>query len=449
MANILSGNTVTKPKVYPPAKPFFKDFYGAVDKAFTNGPSYNQGSMVTPYSQQSTDAFNGFQKLADNNSGGAGMSGGLQQILDNKGFSNRQVDALGDMRQAMNNQGLNNLANGNGFTNAQQRTMDDMTQSTGRNTDMLQNLINNGGYNAAQEKALHDAQGAYANSPLQDLLKSAGLTADQQLVQDRNRATMNSQFDLNSNPYFQQVQENMLKSAGQAVNGQAAAAGRYAGAANQSILGKRTGEIAATLGSNEYDDWKNRTDAAANNLFSGAQTGTTNQMNASSALDNMRNGIFSMGQQGVANKTGAANQINSLQTALLGAQQTGVNNKMNAVNQLSQLQGNYFNAANQGLANMGSAYQTALQPYQTQQEVGQKYEDLYSRNLADQERIRQAQDPYTQLQKYQGFMTGAPAGSSSTTNPSLLSTAGSIIGGGIGLNQLFGSLFGQPSTGGA
>jgi hypothetical protein len=166
-------------------------------------------------------------------------------------------------------------------------------------------------------------------------------------------------------------------------------------------------------------------------------TGLQNQFAGQNALSALQNNVFNMGQQGVTNQMNAAQQQQALQNGLLNAQQMGVNNQSNAINQLAGLQGQYFNSQNAGLGNMGTAYQTALAPYQTMQGVGSQYEDLYSRQMQDQLRQFDAQNPLNQFASYVQVANGQPQTTTQTTTPGMLQT---VLGGGLGAVGLMGGL---------
>jgi hypothetical protein len=70
-------------------------------KAGTGGEVYKD-STVIPWSSQSTQAMNNIQNTATANSGGAGLSGQYQGIIDNGGFNAPQLDALNNTRSVAN-----------------------------------------------------------------------------------------------------------------------------------------------------------------------------------------------------------------------------------------------------------------------------------------------------------------------------------------------------------
>lgn len=154
-----------------------------------------------------------------------------------------------------------------------------------------QNVINNGGYNDAQKSALAGYNG---------IVGTGGYNTDQNTALDNTRSLANSNFDINSNPGFQSVLSQAQRSATDAVNNNASAAGRYGSGTNQSLLASNLGDVTGNLVNGEYQNWQGRKDAANQNLFNMGQTG---QSNVAGALGNISN----LGQQGF-NNLGAAYQ---------------------------------------------------------------------------------------------------------------------------------------------
>jgi hypothetical protein len=104
----------------------------------------------------------------------------------------------------------------------------------------------------------------------QNSLKN-GLTDTQRGVMGRLTGQATGAFNPNENPGFQSVLKQALDSAGNAVDMGASAAGRYGSGTHQGVAGKTAGDIAGTLTSNEYNDYKNRRDAANTSLFNAGQ----------------------------------------------------------------------------------------------------------------------------------------------------------------------------------
>jgi len=76
---------------------------GAQDlyKAGTGAKVY-EDSTVIPWSSQSNQAMNNIQNTATANSGGAGLSGQYQGVIDNGGFNGSQLEALNNTRSVAN-----------------------------------------------------------------------------------------------------------------------------------------------------------------------------------------------------------------------------------------------------------------------------------------------------------------------------------------------------------
>jgi len=378
----MGGSTsTTTPKLPSYVKGFSKDLFKDATKAFNQGPSYYKGSTVTPFSTETTAAQGGMTDLAGANTGANGMGGALQQMMSNGGFNQGQLDSMAGLNALKGNAGLNELINGNGLTGAQNKAYDSLQSTVYGNNAQMQNIFNQG-----------------------------GLTGDQNLVADRYRTGMNEQFGTDA--AYNTVKQNALDSTAQGVTAQAAKAGRYGGGANQNILARAQGDLAANMDTAEMDKYRARTNAAAGNLAGLSQQGTSNQLGINSAQQSGLQNVTNMGQM-------------------------GVDNRSNAVNQMAGIDSSLFNMNQAGLGNMGTAYQTAMQPYQTQAAVGQQKEDLYTRQMQDKLRIKDAKNPFNHLQQYASLLSGAPTGQSTTTTPSTLQM---LLGGGLGAAGLLGGM---------
>lgn len=111
----------------------------------------------------------------------------------------------------------------------------------------FQNVINNGGYNAGQLEALNNT-----------------------------RTVANGNFDINSDPGFQQVVDQARNS----VNASASGAGRYGSGIHQQTLGNTIGD----LGARQYQAFQQRKDAANSNLFNMGSTAFGQLGNAYSGM---------------------------------------------------------------------------------------------------------------------------------------------------------------------
>lgn len=379
----MGGSTSTSKQQYPSfVEGFAKDMFKDASKAFNKGPSYYKGSTVTPFSTETTGAQDGMMSLAGANTGTNGMGGNLQDIMTNGGFNKGQLEVMGQMRGLADNSGLAQLINDtNGMTRAQ-----------------------NDAYSGLQNTV------AGNNNAFQQTFDQGGLTADQGLVADKYRAGMNEEFGTDAN--YNRLKQNALDTGAQAVTAQAARAGRYGGGANQNILSRNQMDTAAGMDTVELDKWRARTNANAGNLAGISQQGLGNQMGINSAQQSGLQNIASMGNMGV------------------GQRDTAIGTK-------SGLEAQLFNMNQAGLGNMGQAYQTAMQPYQTQRAVGQEMEDLYTRQMQDKLRIKDAQNPFNHLQQYASLLSGAPTNTVQTTTPSTLQM---LLGGGLGTAGLLGGM---------
>jgi len=63
------------------------------------GGQVNTMSNVTPFANQTMQAMNAGQSMANQNIGGQGLSGQYQKIIDNGGFNQPQMDALAGIRK--------------------------------------------------------------------------------------------------------------------------------------------------------------------------------------------------------------------------------------------------------------------------------------------------------------------------------------------------------------
>ena len=113
-----------------------------------------------------------------------------------------------------------------------------------------------------------------------------GLNDIQQGVVNRLTGQATKAFNPNDNPGFQSVLKQATDSAGQAVDLGASAAGRYGSGIHQGNVAREVGNVAGQLTSNEYNDFKNRQDAANASLFNAGQQGTQNVWGQTDALSN-------------------------------------------------------------------------------------------------------------------------------------------------------------------
>lgn len=392
MPDMFSSTTTNKPALLNSVKPLFNDIMSDAQKYYNKGNYMYPKNTVAGFSNTTKDAFSGMKDLASANSDGSGMSSHLQNIMSNGGFNQGQLDSMSGIRGMADNAGLAQLINDpNGMTHAQNQAYSGLQGTVYRNNNAFQQTFNRG-----------------------------GLTADQNLVADRYRAGMNEAFGADAN--YNRVKQNALDTGAQAVTAQAAKAGRFGGGANQNILSRNQMDTAAGMDTVELDKWRARTNADAGNLAGISQQGLGNQMGINSAQQSGLQNIGTMGNMGVGQRNDAIGTKAGLESTL-------------------------FNMQNSGLANMGQAYDTAMQPFHTQRAVGQEWENKRQQIIDDKvNRFNQA-DPYNQLAKYLGLASGAPVGSTQTTQQSPAQVA---FGTGTGLLATLSAMrnYGQPTPGG-
>jgi hypothetical protein len=303
--SMTSSQTTSTPTMPGYVKGLYKDIYKDVNKFYNKGnmPVFTEPTTAGLTGQQ-TSALDGLSGLATANSGGNGMAPHLQSIMSNGGFNPDQMDSMSSLRGLTNNKFMNDLINGN------------------------------------------------------------GLTQDQNLVSDKYRAGMNEVFGTDAN--YNRVKQDALDASAQGVNGAAARMGRIGGGANQNILARAQGSLAA----------------------------------------NMDTGV-------------------------------GVNQHGAAVDRKAGLESTLFNMNQAGLGNMGQAFQTAQQPYQTQMGVGNILQQQDQNVINDKMRMFDAQNPLNAYQQFLGLASGMPTGQTQTTNPSTLQM---LLGGGLGTMGLLGGL---------
>lgn len=402
--SMTSSTTTSQPKQPGYVKGLYKDVYKDINKFYNKGdmPVYTGPTTAGLTRQQNTAlGFNkdgkatggGMLGLANANAGQNGMGGNLQDIMSSGGFNAGQLQTMGQLRGLADNAGLSELINGNGLTADQNKAYGGLQSTVYGNNAALQNTFNNG-----------------------------GLTADQSLVADRYRTGMNEQFGTDA--AYNRVKQDALDASAQGVTAQAARMGRLGGGANQNILARAQGSLAANMDTAEMDKWRARTNAAAGNLAGLSQQGLGNQM-----------GINSAQQAGLQNVAGMG--------------QMGVDNRANAINQKSSIENSLFNMNQAGLANMDQAYKTAMQPYETKMGVGNILQQQQQNVINDRMRIFDAKNPMNAYQQFLGLASGMPTGQVQTTQPSALQMALTGGLGGLGLLGGLGMFGGGAATAGS
>lgn len=217
----------------------------------------------------------------------------------------------------------------------------------------LQGIINRGGFSQEQAGAMNNMQRQLGQ------LGANGLSNAQDAAMRNYSDLANSEYDFNANPGAQGVLNKAIRDTSNAVNLNAASAGRYGSGTHEGVLGRTIGDLSSDFRYNDYNNWLGRRDAA----------------NA---------GMATLGQQGVQNRQGLSSSI--------------------------------FNAGQAGLGNMTQAYQGMQAPAQTLSGVGSAYEDLYGRQLQDKLRIFDAQNnaPWNQIGRL--MQVGNMGGQYQTTN---------------------------------
>lgn len=88
------------------AQPALTQAIGGAQNLYNNGVGAQvyTGSTVVPWSDQTKHAMNNIQSGAINNSGGQGLSGQYQSVIDSGGFNGAQQDALNNTRSLANSQ---------------------------------------------------------------------------------------------------------------------------------------------------------------------------------------------------------------------------------------------------------------------------------------------------------------------------------------------------------
>jgi hypothetical protein len=288
-------------------------------KADKNG-SYFQGSTVVPWDVRTRQGMGMISGQAHDNSGGKGLSHQYQDVINQGGYTDDQKAAADRMQ---------NMAQGSGLNLAQQKALGGM-QALARDP-----------FNSFQDNALKNTQGV-----------------------------ANSQFNINSNPAFQDVLRQAQGAARDSVNMSAGGAGRYGGGVHQGNLASEVGDLTSRMVGGEYNNWQNRRDTANSNLFNMGQTGIGTQMNA-------QTGAANIGQTGQANRIGAMN--------------------------------NLFGMGQQALGNMGAAYTGMQQPANDLMKVGAMQEDLKTREMNDKLRLfnDKKNAPWDQIGRLNAIATGA------------------------------------------
>lgn len=182
---------------------------------------------------------------------------------------------------------------------------------------------------------------------------NGGLNDIQRGVVGRLTQQATGAFNPNDNPGFQSVLNQALDSAGNAVNMNASAAGRYGSGTHQGVAGKTAGDIAGTLTSNEYGDWKNRRDAANSGLFNAGQQQQSNINNNNQALF----GAYQNTLQPYQDKIGVGGMFEDL----VGRQMNDEMRKWQGMQQAPKSAVEWLNAIGSGAGSLGGTSGTSAQ----------------------------------------------------------------------------------------
>jgi hypothetical protein len=132
------------------------------------------------------------------------------------------------------------------------------------------------GQNAITDSANANLGGNGLSGQLQGVINNGGYNSGQMEALNNTRSVANSNFDINSDPGFQQVVDQARNS----VNAGASGAGRYGSGIHQQTLGNTIGD----LGARQYQAFQQRKDAANSNLFNMGSTGFGQLGNAYSGM---------------------------------------------------------------------------------------------------------------------------------------------------------------------
>jgi hypothetical protein len=155
------------------------------------------------------------------------------------------------------------------------------------------------GMNAITDQANANLGGNGLSGQLQGVINNGGYNAGQLEALNNTRAVANSNFDINSDPGFQQV----VDQARNTINAGASGAGRYGSGVHQATLANTIGD----LGARQYQAFQARKDAANSNLFN---MGSTGFGQLGSAYTGMQAPAQSLMQVGAMNEDLATRQMN-------------------------------------------------------------------------------------------------------------------------------------------
>jgi hypothetical protein len=131
MAGSSKQTTASTNTPYPAAQPLLNQAMGDALGLYKNGGLVNPNTMstVVPFSQQTMQGMNGLQGIGQANTGGQGISGQWQNIINNGGFDPNQMTALQGIRDTAT--GSFNLADDPGFQQVLDKTQGMVNQNAG------------------------------------------------------------------------------------------------------------------------------------------------------------------------------------------------------------------------------------------------------------------------------------------------------------------------------
>lgn len=267
--------TSTSAKPYKKSEPLINQGLSDAFDLYRNGvgSQVDTSSHVVPFSKFDTTAYGNLNQIANQNSGGRGLQGNLQDIINGGGFNNYQSNALGNMQGQLRGLGTN------GLTGSQDKVMN-------RFQDQLKNLGRDGLTNV-QDQALKNYQ-----------------------------TTANSDYSLDANPGARGVLNGEIRDTTNAVNLNAAANGRYGSGVHEGVLAQKVGDLSNSFRYNDFNNFLGRKDAANQNMAGLSQQGLGNVQGFGGAIN-------ALGQQGFQNRQG-------LSSSLFNAGQAGLGNMTSA-----------------------------------------------------------------------------------------------------------------------
>jgi hypothetical protein len=129
MAGGNKQTTTTSNQPYAAAQPLLNQAMGDALGLYKNGGLVNPNTMstVVPFSQQTMQGMSGLQGIGQANTGGQGISGQWQNIINNGGFDPNQMTALQGIRDTAT--GSFNLADDPGFQQVLDKTQGMVNQN--------------------------------------------------------------------------------------------------------------------------------------------------------------------------------------------------------------------------------------------------------------------------------------------------------------------------------